>query len=141
MNREFLNKVWSDSKGKTFIPYMLNGTWYEQPAEDFDKIPDGADIYFSVLSFSGARRKENALPGNWLWADLDETSPLDIELELRPTIAWQSSPGRYQALWQLSQEMSAKVLEQTNQLLTYKVGADKGGWSVTKVLRIPGTKN
>ena len=141
MNREFLNKVWSESKGKTFIPYMLNGTWYEQPAEDFDKIPDGADIYFSVLSFSGARRKENALPGNWLWADLDETSPFDIEVEIRPTIAWQSSPGRYQALWQLSQEMSAKVLEQTNQLLTYKVGADKGGWSVTKVLRIPGTKN
>ena len=141
MNQEFLSKVWAFNKGQTFIPYMLNGTWHEQLSGEMQRIPDGADIYFSVLSFSGARRKENALPGKWLWADLDEVSPYDLSNEVRPTIAWQSSPGRYQALWELSQEMAVKSLERTNQLLTYKIGADKGGWSVTKVLRIPGTKN
>jgi len=122
---------------------MLNGTWYEQSSKDIqakpENIPEGADIYFSILSFDGARRKENALPGNWLWADLDEVNPYEIDLQ--PTIAWQSSPGRYQALWELNEYVDSEVLEKVNQKLTYKIGADKGGWSVTKVLRIPGTNN
>jgi len=122
---------------------MLNGTWYEQSSKDIqakpENIPEGADIYFSILSFDGARRKENALPGNWLWADLDEVNPYEIDLQ--PTIAWQSSTGRYQALWELNEYVDSEVLEKVNQKLTYKIGADKGGWSVTKVLRIPGTNN
>tara|TARA_R100001594_G_scaffold21841_1_gene42260 strand:+ start:27041 stop:28924 length:1884 start_codon:yes stop_codon:yes gene_type:complete len=139
MNQEFLDRVWPDNEGTTYMPYMLNGTWYEKSWDIQANIPEGSDIYFSVLTFSGARRRENALPSNWLWADLDEVNPYEIDLQ--PTIAWQSSPGRYQALWQLEASMSVETLERTNQLLTYKIGADKGGWSVTKVLRIPGTKN
>lgn len=139
MDYKFLDKIWPDNEGNTFIPYMINGVWHENEFDESLDIPDGADIYFSVLSFNGARRRENAIPSEWLWADLDNVSPFD--LKLRPTIAWQSSPGRYQALWQLDEVLDIEILERTNQLMTYKTGADKGGWSVTKVLRIPSTKN
>lgn len=70
-----------------------------------------------------------------LWADLDEVDPR--KLEVKPTIAWESSPGRYAALWLIDKTMT----EDLNQRLTYSAGADRGGWDLTQVLRVPGTKN
>lgn len=94
------------------------------------------NIYFCPHGFSRKERKKDAaVPPTLLWADLDKADPRHIEWE--PTIAIESSPGRYVGLWEIDDEAD----ERLNQRLTYAIGADKGGWDLTQVLRCPGSLN
>jgi hypothetical protein len=104
---------------------------------------DREDLYYSVAQFSQRGRKiEDVLPTAWLWADLDEVHPTQgAGLGFLPTVAVESSPGRYQALWRLTRELKPSVLEKLNRGLSYALDADRGGWDLTQVLRIPGTRN
>lgn len=54
-----------------------------------------------------------------------------------PSIAIESSPGRYVGLWFTNKPTT----EALNRRLAYHIGADKSGWDLTQVLRIPGTTN
>jgi RecA-family ATPase len=132
-----------------FITYKRHGKWTEPAAlpiregnVNLDKlqIPADADQYWCPLVFGVNRRlKENALPTNLLWADLDPVHP--DHCRMKPSIAWESSPGRYQALWFLNKEIPAEEAAQLSKRIAYADGGDKGGWDVTQVLRIPGTRN
>jgi AAA domain/RepB DNA-primase from phage plasmid len=161
----FLHAVWQAQgyqKGYVFISFKKrNGDWVDVPCpiipgkwETFMNDPDRdewgidvpavfprkADMYFCPNVFEKPqRKKEFALPTVWLHADLDEVDP--DTLDLLPTVAWQTSKGRYQCLWLVDCRMKVKHFEALNQRLTYLTAADKGGWSVTKVLRIPETMN
>jgi len=107
-------------------------------------IKNGEDLYYSICKFQHRGRKiADTMPNNWLWADLDEVHPsvATKKLEFMPTVAIESSPGRYQALWKLNKKVSPKTLERLNRALTYALDADKGGWDLTQVLRVPGTHN
>jgi len=147
---------------------MLETIWGEQPPgyyciavkegkswEDhfFDSIPkalefleewkheEGVDLYFCPTTLKDTRRtKDNVLPSVWLWQDLDEADPRHLE-HLKPTIAWESSPKRYQGLWKLEEPREPEILERLNKALAKVVGADQGSWILTKVLRVPGTLN
>jgi len=81
------------------------------------------------------RKKEHAVLPPLLWADLDEADPR--KCDVKPTIAIESSPGRFVGLWMLDEVMS----ESLNKRLTYHLGADVGGWDLTQVLRVPQTVN
>jgi hypothetical protein len=84
------------------------------------------------------RRSDLAMDEHALWADLDEVDPREIR-DYPPTIAWQTSPGRYQALW-LADEgdfQGASWPGNENQRLTYLLGADPSGWDTTQLLRLP----
>jgi hypothetical protein len=81
------------------------------------------------------------MPSCWLYADLDAVEPIKSDAELSPTIAWESSPGRYQALWHIDKHLPEEQHIMVNRKLTYALGADKGGWDITQVLRVPGTIN
>lgn len=105
-----------------------------------DGTGNGIDLYWCPLVFSGPRRDiKLSQGGNVLYADLDPVDPRG--LEIRPTIAWESSPGRYQALWWIDRTLQPEEFERINKGLTYHVGADKSGWDLTQVLRIPGSWN
>jgi len=94
------------------------------------------DIYFCPHGFTKAeRKKEYAVPPRLLWADLDEADPR--KMDPKPTIAFESSPGRYVGLWFTDRT----VREGLNRRLTYHLDADHGGWDFTQVLRVPGTVN
>lgn len=97
------------------------------------------DIYFCPLPFLGKRRAKNLVkPLNLLWSDIDEGNPNKV----KPTILWESSPGRLQGIWFLDgKKMHPEDASDLNKQLTYYIGADKGGWDLTQVLRVPGTKN
>ena len=87
------------------------------------------------------RQLELAMDEHCLWADLDEVDPTQLE-EYPPTIAWETSPGRYQALWLTQGDIQgASWPGRENQCLTYHIGADPSGWDTTQLLRIPGWKN
>ena len=117
-------------------------SWLEHPdmigeSSLMQLVDKGRDVYFAPVNFRGPRRQENAKAIDWVWADLDFVHP--DKLKIRPTIAWQSSPGRYQALWKLSELVPADDAAECGKRMAYAEGADKGGWDVTQVLRIPGT--
>lgn len=109
---------------------------------------EGDDLYWCPSLFEGTDRKtELAMDEHALWADLDEANPkiLHDNTDFRPTVAWESSPGRYQALWMGNPEMGdfagASWPGNENQRLTYFLDADKSGWDTTQLLRIPGWDN
>lgn len=98
------------------------------------------DLYFCPHAFTEARRKkELAVPTKYLWSDLDNANPNLIKP--KPQIAWNSSPNRFACLWILDHVPTLEETEKMNKQLAYSVGADHGGWDITQVLRIPGTRN
>jgi AAA domain/RepB DNA-primase from phage plasmid len=94
------------------------------------------NLYFCPHGFSGrSRRKENAVLPRLLWSDMDEVRP--EKCKLRPTIAIESSPGRFVGLWLVDQVIS----ESLNKRMSYYLGCDKSGWDLSQVLRVPHTFN
>lgn len=158
-----ISKAWGRQTGYCFFPWIAGdaedrpariASYHEGPAfmwpNDKDKIKKhmeerhGDDLYWCPSLFEKKRRQlEYAMDEHALWADLDEVDPRKIDEEYRPTIAWESSPGRYQALWLISggDIQGASWQGGENQRLTYYLGADVGGWDTTQLLRIPGWAN
>lgn len=139
-------KLWKKQPGKYFCisTKSASGTWVDNwfSRNEFDKIPDfindnrDKDIYACPHGFSSkVRQKAYALDPKLLYADLDAADPRT--LELKPTIAIESSPGRFVGYWYTDLECS----EQLNRRLSYSIGADVSGWDRTQVLRFPGTRN
>lgn len=147
--QRLLSAVWGGREGFVFVPHKDLSEprrWQETPGIQtngkFPKIslPERADNYFCPVVFSQPhRKKEYALPTNVLWADLDPINPDDCRV--RPSIAWESSPGRFQALWFLTEEIDPEAAASLSKRIAYADGGDKGGWDLTQVLRLPGTKN
>lgn len=149
-----LKSIWGKQDGYVFVPALKDGKWREGRAykypEEIDVVLDyvkammdtGWNTYWCPLVFNVPKRlKENALPNaQILWSDLDYVNPDDLD-ELKPTIAWASSDERYQALWVLNKRAPVEQVEALNRALTYAIGADRSGWDVTQVLRIPGSPN
>lgn len=140
---KFLSAIWSKQPegGYGFISTKNfdTGEWTDRSVTEVPEVlaPVG-DHYFTPNRFSENRRlRKHALPGRWLYADLDEVDPRG--LSIAPTLAWETSPGRFQSAWLLDRPVNPRRLEILNQKLTYFTGADRGGWSLTKVLRIPGS--
>jgi hypothetical protein len=98
------------------------------------------NIYFCVNLLSRQeRRKENCLPGSIIWADLDTVNP--DALAIPPGITVQSSPGRWQAYWKLDSKLQPYQAEIYSRRVAYAVSADKSGWDLTQLLRVPLTRN
>ena len=96
------------------------------------------DVYFCPLPFKENQRlAKHVKPVNLLWSDVDDGDPS----KLRPSVLWESSPGRHHALWMLNERLHAEDASLLNKSVTYHLGADKGGWDLSQVLRIPGTFN
>lgn len=140
-------RVWREQPGKWFFLSTKDrsGDWKDHPfkrsqfktIEAFIQANTDKDLYFCPHGFSKPRRlKQHAEIPKLLWADLDESDPRDMP-QFLPTIAWESSPGRFAALWRLTGYMT----EDVNRRLTYHLKADPGGWDITQVLRVPGTTN
>jgi AAA domain/RepB DNA-primase N-terminal domain len=100
------------------------------------------DVYWCPNVFTEPHRSRDSIADiATLYADLDTVNPRSLPEELYPTAAWRTSPGRWQAMWSLDRAIDSDTQSQLNQRLTYAVGADKGGWDLTQVLRVPGTHN
>lgn len=101
------------------------------------------DMYWATSLFEEPMRREDvAMTEHALWADLDYVDPSTLD-QHPPTIAWESSPGRYQALWvaQRGDFLGASWPGNENQKLTYAIGADASGWDTVQLLRVPGLPN
>jgi hypothetical protein len=85
------------------------------------------------------RRKETAATLASLYVDLDHadlTAPVPP-----PSIVVESSPGRLQCYWRLDEPIAPEIGETLNRRLAHALWADRTGWDLTQLLRIPGTRN
>lgn len=98
------------------------------------------NVWFGITLFNRPERKRAfAVPGTRVWADLDEVSPFDLDIE--PSIIIESSPGRYQGIWSLSDVIPPDIAQDYSRRLAYATGADKSGWDLEQLLRVPYTRN
>lgn len=155
---EALSRIWGNSIGYVWTPWIEAGSWegpkgpryhegrawrWPEQAEDIRahiQAHDEDDQYFTPGVFSAPRRvTQHATPVPWLWADLDPVDPAGIE-GLTPTIAWETSPGRYQCVWEMPYPREGAAEHGgPNHRLTHYLGADPSGWDATQLLRIPGS--
>lgn len=126
--------------------------WYHMP-EQFDYMVDDFnanivhgehDIYFCPHLFqSNKRTADNVLCCPTVWADLDECRP--ETMDPLPTLSWETSPGRFQALWALDDlTLNPIQVEDISKRLAYAYadqGCDRSGWDLSQLLRVPLTKN
>jgi hypothetical protein len=163
-----ISRAWGKQSGFAFFPYIDRDEqvaagqrragfhesrafkWPQERAKILEHMAAniGHDLYWCPNLFEGPdRQSELAMDEHALWADLDEADPrlLSDNTDFRPTVAWESSPGRYQALWlgnpAIGDFQGASWPGNENQRLSYHIGADKSGWDTTQLLRIPGWPN
>lgn len=153
-----LARIWGNSDGYVWTPWIEAGSWGgpkgpryhegrawrwpEQSEEIKAHIESHSedDQYFTPGVFSAPRRvTQHATPVPWLWADLDPVDPRAAD-GLTPTIAWETSPGRYQCVWEMPYPREGATEHGgPNHCLTHYLGADPSGWDATQLLRIPGS--
>lgn len=160
-----ISQAWgpSENTGYCFFPWInrreqaqgkggFHSVAFEWPTER-DEIVDHMlkhqhdDLYWCPVIFDGPHRQEGLAHEEYaLWADLDEADPHRIESRWKPTVAWETSPGRYQAIWLLKDHdnedlYGAARQSGENRLMTHMLGADPSGWDITQLLRVPGWVN
>jgi hypothetical protein len=109
-----------------------------------DRALPNHDLYFCAQLLSKQKRiKENVTDRvGALWADLDNCHP--DTLLVKPSIALESSPGRYQALWRLEEPIAKDLAERLSHAIALyhkDDGVDQSEWDLTQFLRIPHTWN
>ena len=155
---EILARVWGSATGYVWTPWIEASSWggpkgpryhegrawrWPEQADDIRahiEAHHDDDQYFTPGVFSAPRRvSQHAIPVPWLWADLDPVDPRRVG-DLTPTIAWETSPDRYQCVWEMPYPRDAATEHGgPNHRLTHYIGADPSGWDATQLLRIPGS--
>lgn len=135
----------------TFIGTRAGERWRDHPIQGSDRASqvetilaahsaDMFDIYFCPYAFSdNHRRREYALPSRYAHCDIDLADPDGYDPA--PNMLWETSPGRFQGIWKWQKVAEAVEAERYSRAIVTKDGGDKGGWSITKMLRLPGTIN
>ena len=153
---EFFDYLFSDDVGYVCLATQrpgkkdtFNEHYFKWPTEKakmlefIDKARSGHNVWFCVNVLSIPKRlKQNAIPQNLVWADLDSCTPDKVHIP--PQCVIESSPGRFQAIWRLNKKIDPSRAEDYSRRIAYKyrdLGADVSGWDTTQLLRVPGTVN
>lgn len=151
---DFLMKVWglSAKKGDYFcLAHNREGstpknTWFRWGSPGLGKelgewLSERRDIdqqYFCPTPFTEMTRQSGFVARSRVaWADIDRGD----EQRVPPSFLWETSPGSHQGIWVLPKTVSGEEAAAIGKDITTRIGADKGGWMLTKLLRIPGTRN
>lgn len=152
---DFLSWVWDrqDRNGWVSVGHKTEGEG-GQIFQEFFKWPgdrkkvhgwldahEGDAAYFChpIMKRKG-RQKDDASPSRFLHQDFDEVNPLSLEERFRPSIVWETSPGRWQGLYLLPRPLGVAQFEEWNEALANHLGADRG-WDIVHFIRVPGRAN
>lgn len=153
--RALLDTVWSGQQGYTFVagidwsrkkPHLTDEQPFKWPAQRDELLAyadelaaKGQDVYFSAGLFSKPRRQaEHARKLPLIWADVDD-APLDGVKATQPTALWQTSPGRYQAMWVLDKPLPVAAGSfAVQRAISHLLKCDPAGWDASQLLRLPG---
>ena len=102
--------------------------------------PEEYDLYFSPMPFSKPHSKiEYGKETKYLIQDIDEHDDPD-SLDPAPSYIWESSPNKYQGIWELDRYISEPEYTPLNRALAHRIGCDDC-FDWCHVYRIPGTVN
>lgn len=153
----FFKETYGDQRGWAVICYFSGGTfgkgqlnrevWFHLP-EQMDEMAAWAekhsswDLYFTPFLWAHKKRDKNAegIQTRCVYADLDGCDPTLLKVE--PSLLWETSPGRHQALWVVTDTIDAQDASELSHGLAYahaEQGCDKSGWDIGQLLRIPGS--
>lgn len=131
-------------KGKTWrdVPILFHKSSFRKdlvramrnyPQEEWD-------LYWSPMAYSGPnRRLVNARDSKFLCQDIDEMEDPE-SLNPKPSYIWESSPNKYQGLWEMDRYIKQETYTDINKALAKHIGCDDC-FDFTHVYRIPGTIN
>jgi len=156
LRSQFLDYVFGERDGYVCLASLAPSTngkgkfdqeFFKWPDNKVDalKFIEGSrnkNVYFGVNLLSKPERiKENCLPQDIVWADLDTCHP--SLLDPAPQVVIESSPDRYQALWKLEDDVPPTIAEEYAKRIysKYKINGVDSGWALTKLLRVPFTVN
>lgn len=154
IGEQFLSRLFNlhELGGYLFLATLRDEEWSEFPIRNDsrrnDRIrkwrleheTDGANLYFCPHLFHRPRRKfENAQLSRIAHCDIDAGDP--EKFRPKPNIVIRTSPGRFQGYWLCRDLLSQDQVQAISHHLTYKYGGDRNGWSITKMLRFPGSVN
>ena len=101
------------------------------------------NVWFGINLLKTKRRQKEdcTIEQNVVWADLDECHP--DSMEPLPQVVIESSPGRYQAIWRVDEELTPVIAETYSRKIygRYRENGVDSGWALTKLLRVPFTRN
>lgn len=158
MRRVFFVQIFGAGRGYFCLSSMKRSLGHKSWRDEFFRYPEETDnildrieeftdssleAYFSPMLYdSKTRKKESVSYTPVAYSDLDFCSPDDVDV--KPSIAVESSPARYQAYWVLEKAIDPDDLENLNKRIAYKhaeQGADRTGWDLSQALRVPYTYN
>jgi hypothetical protein len=135
--------------GRTGNQRKLTEYYFQYPNElpaivaTVERLRLEGDVYFCPQLLERRKRNKDSVKYcTSAWADLDACEPEQLIVE--PTIIVESSPGRYQALWRFAEPQAPYDAEDVSMRIAYRhadEGADKSGYDLSQLLRIPGTPN
>lgn len=146
-NRGYLCLAFLDTSDKR----NMQEHWFMYPDEldkalgDIEQFAANNHAYFCPQLFSlKTRKKEYVSITPNAWSDLDKCNP--DKLLQPPSIIIESSPNRFQGYWLFDQSnvIDPRDAEDLSRRIAYfhdKDGADKSGWDLTQLLRVPDTFN
>src|SRR5258706_3163825 len=154
--RDFFRLIFGNETGYVCIAYkgqtdksfdekfFLYPEQLDDMCEDIDKRAlTLTHVYFCPQLLKAKRRKQSDVSRcPVLWADLDTCSPQLMMVE--PSIVVQSSQGRWQAFWRMDNALEPEEAEAICLRIAYlhaDQGADRSGWDLTQLMRVPYTPN
>lgn len=152
---KFLNNIFSQqcepgdyvilaAKGKKFwkdVPIKFGKDFGEKLKEFFDTYPpQDYDLYWSPMPFSQPKRQNQySIDTKFMAQDIDECEDPST-LDPKPSYIWESSPNKYQGLWELDRYIDEPEYTPLNKALAAHIGCDDC-FDFAHVYRIPGTIN
>jgi hypothetical protein len=151
----FFRLLFGRSEGYVCLAFLSAGTRKLQ--EEFFEWPDelpmmleavgrrtqGNNVYFCPQLFgTRSRKKEHVSETPSAWADLDTCDPDNMLVE--PSVTVETSPGRWHAYWRFERDVAPDDAEALSRRIAYaheEQGADRSGWDITQLLRVPYTYN
>lgn len=108
-----------------------------------DSIVKGNNVWFGINLFRRPERKRDfALPTPLVWSDLDTCDPGEINPP--PQCRLKTSHYNFQGIWRLEENIDPEQAQAYSKRIAYAYadkGADKSGWDIEQLLRVPFTFN
>lgn len=151
----FFSHLFGQAEGYLCIAFIQAGMrnfkeeFYMWPA-DKAKIEERVDlmsathnVYFCPQLLSRPKRNKDSISVcTNSWSDLDECHPSNCLV--KPTFVVETSPNRFQGYWAFEDPIDPFDAESLSKRIAYYhafQGADKSGWDLTQLMRVPGTYN
>lgn len=128
-------KFWKD------VPIKYGKNLDEKLKEFFQAYPpEKYDLYWSPMPYTQPKRQNRfSVDTKFMAQDIDECED-PSSISPKPSYIWESSPNKYQGLWELDRYINEQEYTPLNKALAAHIGCDDC-FDFAHVYRIPGTIN